>query len=112
MSKEELMKFANDPFWVRLRWFLFIVFWGLWIGMLAGAVYIILDAPKCAAPVPLSWWQTGPLVTVDEQSYREQVADVKKFGASGVVYKLPEDETYFVEGALEGKIKELVKAFG
>ncbi|EDS36767.1 CD98hc amino acid transporter protein [Culex quinquefasciatus] len=112
MSKEELMKFANDPFWVRLRWFLFVVFWGLWIGMLAGAVYIILDAPKCAAPVPLSWWQTGPLVTVDEQSYREQVADVKKFGASGVIYKLPEDETYFVEGALEGKIKELVKAFG
>lgn len=113
MSKDELMKFANDPFWVRLRWFLFIVFWGLWVGMLAGAVYIIMDAPKCAAPVPLSWWQKGPLVTVDEQSYRGQVEDVKRYGASGVVYKLPEDETYFVDGAgVEGRIKELVKTFG
>lgn len=112
MSKEELMKFANDPFWVRLRWFLFIVFWGLWIGMLVGAVYIILDAPKCAAPVPLSWWQKGPLVTVDEKSYQGQVEDVKRYGASGVVYRLPEDETYFVEGAVEDKIKNLVKAFG
>ena len=27
LTKEELMKYANDPFWVRLRWILFIVFW-------------------------------------------------------------------------------------
>ena len=47
MGKEELMKFANDPFWVKMRWFLFILFWVLWIGMLAGAVAIILLAPKC-----------------------------------------------------------------
>ena len=27
LTKEELMKYADDPFWVRIRWVLFIVFW-------------------------------------------------------------------------------------
>ena len=27
MGKEELMRFANDPFWVRTRWILFSLFW-------------------------------------------------------------------------------------
>merc|ERR1712179_127616 len=35
LSKEELMKFANDPYWVRLRWILFILFWVIWVAMLA-----------------------------------------------------------------------------
>lgn len=112
MSKEELMKYANDPFWIRLRWFLFVVFWGLWVGMLVGAVYIILHAPKCAAPVPLAWWQKGPLVTVDEHTYKTQAETVKSFGAQGVIYRLPEDETYLVHSAaVENKIKDLVKTF-
>ncbi|XP_035742845.1 neutral and basic amino acid transport protein rBAT-like isoform X1 [Vespa mandarinia] len=62
MGKEELMKFANDPFWVRLRWFLFISFWILWIAMLAGAIAIILMAPKCVAPKPRKWWEESPIV--------------------------------------------------
>lgn len=55
MTKDELMKFANDPFWVRLRWIFFILFWALWVAMLAGAILIIIRAPKCSAPVALSW---------------------------------------------------------
>lgn len=113
MTKEELMKFANDPFWVRLRWFLFVVFWALWVAMLLGAVYIIMDAPKCAAPVPLTWYQEGPLVTVDERNYKDHVDTLSKFGAKGVIYELPADETYLVDTdpAIEDKIKELVGTF-
>lgn len=48
LGKEELMKYANDPFWVRLRWVLFILFWLIWLAMLAGAIVIILYAPKCS----------------------------------------------------------------
>lgn len=55
MSKEELMKYATDPFWVRLRWILFIGFWLLWVGMLVGAIGIIIAAPKCAPPAPRTW---------------------------------------------------------
>lgn len=56
LTKEELLKYADDPFWVRLRWFMFIMFWALWLCMLAGAIGIIIQAPKCAAPTPKTWF--------------------------------------------------------
>ena len=65
MGKEELMKFANDPFWIRLRWFLFISFWLLWAAMLGGAVAIVIMAPKCSAPKPKEWWERSPIVQLD-----------------------------------------------
>lgn len=65
MGKEELMKFANDPFWVKLRWALFIVFWLIWAAMLAGAIAIIVMAPKCAAPVPKKLWEESAIVELD-----------------------------------------------
>lgn len=65
MGKEELMKFANDPFWVKLRWALFITFWLLWLAMLAGAVAIIVMAPKCSPPEPKKLWEESPIVQLD-----------------------------------------------
>ncbi|XP_076234628.1 CD98 heavy chain [Calliopsis andreniformis] len=65
MGKEELMKFANDPFWIRLRWILFIMFWLLWLAMLAGAIAIVVKAPKCSAPEPKEWWEKSPIVQLD-----------------------------------------------
>lgn len=65
MGKEELMKFANDPFWVRLRWALFIVFWLIWAAMLAGAIAIIVMAPKCSAPEPKKLWEESAIVELD-----------------------------------------------
>lgn len=65
MGKEELMKFANDPFWIRLRWFLFIAFWLLWAAMLGGAIAIVVMAPKCTAPKPKEWWEKSPIVQLD-----------------------------------------------
>lgn len=65
MGKEELMKFANDPFWIRLRWALFITFWLIWAAMLAGAVAIIVMAPKCSAPEPKKLWEESAIVELD-----------------------------------------------
>lgn len=65
MGKEELMKFANDPFWVRLRWALFIFFWLIWAAMLAGAIAIIVMAPKCSAPEPKELWEESAIVELD-----------------------------------------------
>lgn len=90
MTKDELMKYANDPFWVRLRWFMFILFWVVWLAMLIGALMIIVYAPKCAAAEKLSWWQSGPLVTVDSADR----VDLNAIHATGLVYKVPADDTY------------------
>lgn len=106
------MKYANDPFWVRLRWILFIFFWGLWIAMLAGAIAIIVYAPKCAAPTPLVWWKKGPLITVGKDVDSTKAADYKNFHAKAIVYELNPEETYIVDSpVIENRIKKLVEDY-
>lgn len=77
MGKEELMKYANDPFWIRMRWFLFILFWLLWFAMLAGAIAIIVLAPKCDPPAPKEWWEKSPLYKVDVGSFSKDPTVIK-----------------------------------
>jgi len=71
LTKEELMMYASDPSWVRIRWFLFILFWIIWTGMLAAAVVIIVLAPKCPSPDPKEWWQKGPVYTADLSTFKD-----------------------------------------
>ena len=113
MTKDELKKFANDPFWIKLRWFLFIFFWLLWVFMLVAAVFIIISAPKCAAPEPLVWYKLGPLVKIDAENYKNQLEELSALKTTGVVMELPPEETYIVETneSVQNKIKELVKTF-
>ncbi|KAF7412271.1 maltase A2 isoform X1 [Vespula maculifrons] len=104
MGKEELMKFANDPFWVRLRWFLFISFWVLWIAMLAGAIAIIVMAPKCVAPKPKKWWEESPIVrlqfsdspTKDLKGFKSLLDELKEQHIKAIC--LPS----IMKGSLEG----------
>ncbi|XP_063627559.1 uncharacterized protein LOC134799099 isoform X1 [Cydia splendana] len=65
LTKEELMKYADDPFWIRLRWAMFILFWALWLCMLAGAIIIIVRTPKCAPPPPREWFEKYALIESD-----------------------------------------------
>lgn len=113
MSKEELMKYANDPFWVRLRWIFFILFWGLWIAMLVGAILIIIGAPKCAAPKPLPWYKQGPLVDIGPYEVTpELVKAVQEVGAKGVIYELAWRETYSVDTPeVRKKLENLVQHY-
>ncbi|XP_026155072.1 4F2 cell-surface antigen heavy chain [Mastacembelus armatus] len=81
LSKEELMKVAGTPGWVRTRWVLLVLFWLGWVGMLAGAIVIIVQAPRCK-PIPdMSWWNEGPMY---------QISDLKAFseGIKGAEEKL------------------------
>lgn len=59
--------------WIKMRWALLILFWLGWIGMLAGAIAIIVQAPRCK-PIPeMNWWNYGPLY---------QIGDVEAFTKS------------------------------
>ncbi|KAB0790684.1 hypothetical protein PPYR_03799 [Photinus pyralis] len=91
LTKEELLKCANDPFWVRLRWFLFIFFWLLWAGMLVGAILIIVAAPKCSPPEPRTWWEEGPLTEVDADVTEDELKQLKDSGIQGVIVTWPDD---------------------
>ncbi|RVE60586.1 hypothetical protein OJAV_G00182620 [Oryzias javanicus] len=66
LSKEELLRVAGTPGWVRTRWVLLVLFWLGWVGMLAGAIVIIVQAPRCK-PIPeMNWWNEGPLYQIDD----------------------------------------------
>ncbi|KAG8006235.1 4F2 cell-surface antigen heavy chain [Nibea albiflora] len=78
LSKDELMKVAGTPGWVRTRWVLLVLFWLGWVGMLAGAIVIIVQAPRCK-PIPeMQWWNEGPLYQInDVESFSEDLAGVE-----------------------------------
>lgn len=84
MGKEELMKYANDPFWVRLRWALFILFWLVWLAMLVIAVVIVVLAPKCPAPAPLDYWQKGVVYSVNLKSFQDGAQQDGKGDIQGI----------------------------
>ncbi|KAM9717747.1 solute carrier family 3 member 2a [Menidia menidia] len=97
LSKEELMKVAGTPGWVRTRWVLLVLFWLGWVGMLAGAIVIIVKAPRCK-PVPeMYWWNEGPLY---------QITDLEAFsdGMKGVEGKLDDMSKLKVKGLVLGPL--------
>ncbi|XP_058481940.1 solute carrier family 3 member 2a [Solea solea] len=97
LSKEELMRVAGTPGWVRTRWVLLILFWLGWVGMLAGAIVIIVQAPRCK-PIPeMNWWNEGPLY---------QVPDLEAFsdGLKGAEAKLDVINQLKVKGLVLGPL--------
>lgn len=106
------MKYVNDPFWIRLRWFLFIFFWFVWVGMFAAAIYIIVVAPKCVSPEEHTWWKQGPLIIFEDETgltapNEAHLSELKDYGAKGLIYKLPADETYNLGEGEKTRIKQL-----
>lgn len=95
LSKEELLKVAGTPGWVRTRWALLVLFWLGWLGMLAGAVAIIVQAPRCKPLPKMNWWNEGPLY---------QIGDVDAFTGGNTLKGLAEK----MESLSQLKVKGLV----
>lgn len=89
LTKEELEKFVNDPFWRRLRLILFIVFWVIWVGMLAAVIIIIVVSPKCP-PRPTRYFWQKPFYRIQVKSFAQDPSA----GATGT-------------GTVEGLIEKL-----
>ncbi|KAK6046531.1 hypothetical protein COOONC_15963 [Cooperia oncophora] len=58
LTKDQLEKYRNDPFWKPVRTILFALFWLSWLAMFAGAILIVVLSPKCAEKQKPEWWQT------------------------------------------------------
>lgn len=75
LGKDELAKYADDPFYVRLRWVLFILFWIAWVAMLVAAVVIIVLAPKCPHRPDLKWYHKNAAYKVYTKSFKDSNGD-------------------------------------
>ncbi|XP_065264370.1 amino acid transporter heavy chain SLC3A2 [Emys orbicularis] len=76
LSKEELLQVAGTPGWVRTRWALLILFWLGWLGMLAGAIVIIIQAPRCKELPPQEWWHKGGIYRIQAlEAFQDSDAD-------------------------------------
>lgn len=76
LSKEELLQVAGTPGWVRTRWALLILFWLGWLGMLAGAIVIIVHAPRCKELPYQKWWQKGGIYRIQPtERFQDSNAD-------------------------------------
>ena len=75
LTKEELMKYANDPFWVRTRLILFVIFWIGWVAMLVAAIIIIILAPRCPYKPSLKWYHTDVIYEISPRSFKDSNDD-------------------------------------
>ncbi|XP_029315805.1 4F2 cell-surface antigen heavy chain-like [Cottoperca gobio] len=99
LNKEELMRVAGTPGWVRTRWALLVVFWLGWLGMLGGAVLIILQAPRCRDLPATNWWNEGPLYQIGNIQAFTDAQDLK-----GVEQKINSLSQLKVRGLVVGPI--------
>ena len=75
LSKDELMKYANDPYWIKVRWIMLALFWLAWLGMLVAAIIIIVLAPKCPPRPELQWWQKSSIYQCYPRSFQDTNGD-------------------------------------
>ncbi|XP_067877699.1 solute carrier family 3 member 2b isoform X2 [Heterodontus francisci] len=103
LSKEELLKVAGSPAWVRARWMLLILFWLGWLGMLAGAIAIIVQAPRCKPLPPNRWWQQGGLYQLAVSAFQD--SDGNGSGdLAGVGERMDEIAALKVKGIVIGPV--------
>lgn len=75
LGKDEVMRYADEPFWKRLRLILFALFWIGWFAMLITAVVIIALAPRCPPRPDLKWYQKESVYQVVPKSFKDSNAD-------------------------------------
>jgi hypothetical protein len=75
LSKSELMAFEKDPYWVKVRWVLLVLFWIIWVGMLVAAIAIIVLAPKCPPRKDLKWYQESTIYQLYPRSFKDSNGD-------------------------------------
>ena len=71
LTKEQVMQYGKDPFWIKARWAFFILFWTVWIAMLAGAILIVVFTPSCPFRPKLNWWEKELVYQIEIENFKD-----------------------------------------
>uniref|UniRef100_A0A8C3V0P4 Solute carrier family 3 member 2 N-terminal domain-containing protein n=1 Tax=Catharus ustulatus TaxID=91951 RepID=A0A8C3V0P4_CATUS len=82
LGKEELLREAGTPLWVRARLVLLVLFWGGWIGMLGAAAAIVAQAPRCQPLPDKNWWDLGALYRAPPKAFGGNLKGEEGVGGS------------------------------
>lgn len=88
LKKEDLQKFASDPYWVRLRIIFLVLFAVIWVAMLVAAIVIIVVAPKCPPRPDQEWWEAAVIYQLNPNSFLDANGDDGKGDLKGIEKKL------------------------
>lgn len=77
LKKEELLEVSNQKKWVVARWILFVVFWVGWVGMLVGAIIIVVNAPRCKKEPEPVWYQDTVVYQADARKFAGSLEGMK-----------------------------------
>lgn len=77
LKKEELLEISSQKKWVVARWILFIIFWAGWVGMLVGAIIIVVTAPRCKEEPTPPWHQDTVVYQADVKKFADDLAGMK-----------------------------------
>jgi len=75
LTQEELQRYADDPFWRKLRLALFVLFWLSWILMFAIAIILVVTSPKCPSKPERFWWHKQLCYQAYTRSFKDSDGD-------------------------------------
>lgn len=77
LTRDDLMRLdSREPCWKRARLSLFIIFWIVWLGLLATAVLIIVFTPRCPPRPNLEFWQSKVGYWIDPFAFKDSGNDM------------------------------------
>ncbi|CAH1772622.1 unnamed protein product [Owenia fusiformis] len=75
MPKDDLLRFSQTPFWKRFRIACLVIFWLIWLGLLAAVVALTIVWPRCNSAPSQDWWQTSAMYQVYPKSFQDSNGD-------------------------------------